>query len=581
MSETKQWKYEVEVFRADEFVGAIALDESEQHFTPVELFDFPYALTFRWDSSDETYQIDSDETDSLRVGQVIVSLPYTLQPNDLLHLPQDYEVVFRRFFIDGNNEEEEEPSDDTQEPTVDKWTVSTASAIETDPLEVKETTSEPPTAGQRNYMVSVSPDTSWALVARTSFVDTAPRSTDYQRYGCGYCYYTLDPTDTDMHKRDFVTYNRQYYHRTCWEQNLPTTAGPGEPVTLPVPTPLEVTQRTPILLHGGPINSLNDQPLGISKGTIAIKGAEAAANHSPREQQSFIIKNNSDQRIHVARSVSPAWCYVDFGEYQKMSNVLDLGPQQQQQVEIYTHFAHPHWHQVPLRLNEAQEVLIVINKRSFPFSASLVVLLVLVLFVIFSGWGWIWNASPREFASVAELTWLVTVTGLFFGWIMFMMPARALWLLYDSISAVMKLRFVRFLPLGGLFNSLRVSIWAQFAMGRVAHWYKRPRQLYGVALIGTLVGGLLGGVLWLTVAGVSHLLVGLVSNDGFGLNVIGFLLLLSLSVLYVLGVYLILALVLESYGLPLRNATKSLGRFLFQQGVSRVQGQQSNSGSGN
>lgn len=138
----------------------------------------------------------------------------------------------------------------------------------------------------------------------TTIVPSQPMkiaTTEEQRLPCKFCFNILNSADPDPEMADIVLIDGFHYHRVCWNR----VASPNAEVvsvTLPPITKLPDVEMVPIdARYKSVINGMGDSPLGISESTIKL-GAEPA---------SFMIRNNSQETVEIARNLGTAWMYID------------------------------------------------------------------------------------------------------------------------------------------------------------------------------------------------------------------------------------------------------------------------------
>src|SRR4051812_3484605 len=115
------------------------------------------------------------------------------------------------------------------------------------------------------------------------------------RIGCGFCFHTLDPEDPDESLRRFAACKEcgRRYHRACWKGACVRPSCLGREwvrVLVAPPYPLSPEALVPLLVSTGPFTTLEDAPLGISRGTVLLSRVSRRARH-------LVIRNNSSTAV--------------------------------------------------------------------------------------------------------------------------------------------------------------------------------------------------------------------------------------------------------------------------------------------
>ncbi len=243
------------------------------------------------------------------------------------------------------------------------------------------------------------------------------------RLGCAYCFRTLDPLAEDETLREAVRVNWRYYHRTCWEHSGETNQA-AEPFTPHVPQPLRVIKMIGAPLYSGPLNTVNDLPLGISESVVILDSTAPA---------SVMLRNNSDAPLHIDRRVMPLWAYVKYATQSASTHELALAPGEIVRLEIYPHPVRPGLETFYLALSDKQGFNLESQTAPLIPTAMLIGLYALFLGHIsallnmrfwFEYWG--------SYASIQLHLLLATLFSLFalFTALIYLAPAPALWGIY-------------------------------------------------------------------------------------------------------------------------------------------------------
>ena len=243
------------------------------------------------------------------------------------------------------------------------------------------------------------------------------------RIGCAYCFRTLDPEDPDETLREAVKHKNKPYHRKCWEQ-LPQHDEPVSEYVPPKPTPLRVVQLIPSPLYMGPLNALDNVPLGISESVVILT--------SNRKAEVY-VRNNSEGIILLDRRKMPMWAYIDYGEHDLQDANVSLMPGQMRQLTIYPHRIRPGMGIYYLDLTATQGVNI--ENQSGNGWPTIMFIVIYTLFLwhvstIFQLHNWLDGGTVRLQYVIEPLLTLF----LLFGSLFLLAPARLLWQIFDLIQ---------------------------------------------------------------------------------------------------------------------------------------------------
>lgn len=239
------------------------------------------------------------------------------------------------------------------------------------------------------------------------------------RLGCGYCFRTLDPDDPDAALRTAVRHGDKLYHELCWQRLATPSSAPVHPFTPPPPPPVRILSLVAEPLYQGLLNTLDDEPLGISDSVVVIRVSDMAE---------VMLRNNSDSPLRLDRRIMPVWAYLDYGKREEMIDAeCWLEPDEVVVLHLYPHSIIPADETYHLTLNDFQGINLVSQ------NSSLMAIGVVVGFYLLLGWhGYALlelDTLLQHFDEVAfpyRLTPLITLALFFFGGCL-LMPANALW----------------------------------------------------------------------------------------------------------------------------------------------------------
>lgn len=254
------------------------------------------------------------------------------------------------------------------------------------------------------------------------------------RFGCAYCFRTLNPEDIDETFRSSVRVDNRYFHRKCWEQ-FGEKGQNAEIFQPPLPEPLAVVSLVGSPLYAGPRNTIDDIPLGISEGTVVLDSSQLI---------SLRIRNNSDNFVTLDRRAMPLWAYVKFDtQSQIQTHELTLMPGKLLHVQIYPHRVRPTLNSYYLSLSDRQGFNIDSRSPWLVQLSMLIGLYGLYFWHILSllnlrFWLYYWGSySSVQFHLV--LAPFMTLTFLF-GVILLLSPVSVLWKLYSFVQLVKTFR---------------------------------------------------------------------------------------------------------------------------------------------
>jgi hypothetical protein len=571
------------IYQSGELVQIIVLNTDHVALTTALAVELPQAYHIHYDDDTGQHYLEADDDDDehdVLVNDVAVTLPYALQIDDEIVLDESLTVRYVMAQPQSNpppadaagissetveddaaplastdvaDEATDTPETDADVAGISSETVEDDAAplVSTDVADEATDTPETdadavieaeyyeldvdsPSATPQAETIEITTTDDWALVPAGE-----RRLADRQllnRLGCGFCFRTLDPNDDNPKLRTFVQYNQRHYHDYCWSHHKPKGAGDAQALTIIPPDPLAEVHRTPVLFQGGPVNAITDQPLGISTGTISFD------HRTDTGEKTLLIRNNTNTEQLLSRRRAPLWVYIDYGNYRAVSDEMSLHPNQEQTVTLHVHPAQPIWTQSTFYLNDQQALMIVSNRFKLMFALSILVLLVLTGSHLFFSWDWIWQEFDR---SLRDWVLLSLTTGGFIAWLFFMMPAQALWFIFDILQAISQIKVLYRVDLiktavdGG-----QNLIWEQFARERVVTWLQQPLRLLGMSVVVALLASMLALPLWALFGSIS-----------FTFSFLVFIATLA----YLLFVYVIVTSLLQTYGIEFAG---QLSRFI-------------------
>lgn len=358
------------------------------------------------------------------------------------------------------------------------------------------------------------------------------------RIGCTYCFRTLDPDDSYLEMRSFVQdhANGRLYHTICWEtyckkNNL--NPANGQSVDISPPPLLDISERTAVVLHAGPTNSINDQPLGISTSVIVFQGVS--------EPKSFWIRNNYKETITISRHLGPVWTYIDWENYSaNPERSFELAAEQNQRVRVYLHPLHPSWMRYTVDLTPTQALEILSNCFSMEFNLGMAAL---GLLTVVHWWTFInWVGQP------GMLPPLGLSSGALVGWLAFAMPTRILWWLLNLFTKLNELGAT-------VAHRPQASIWRQFSNGSVIHLIQDRRSLLSMIVGVFVIGTVISSIIWSVLSLLSILVQNILGGLGW----------ISLVVGYTTLLFLMIGYLLQEYGISLNQIVRTLVGYIRQQ----------------
>lgn len=161
------------------------------------------------------------------------------------------------------------------------------------------------------------------------------------RLGCNRCFATLDcnAEDDGLSTIVYCTACGRQYHQKCWNGNCMRWNCSGTEAhveVIPPPAPLPEFVFNPPS-YGGPVNCLDDEPLGITAGTV-VEG----------QMGDVLIRNNSEGPIDLSPFNGPPWATIEpvreaaapgFGL--TLHEFYTLEPGQQRRLVIELHRVRP------------------------------------------------------------------------------------------------------------------------------------------------------------------------------------------------------------------------------------------------
>lgn len=346
------------------------------------------------------------------------------------------------------------------------------------------------------------------------------------RIWCAYCFRTLDPNHRDDTMRSAVRVGEVAYHRACWNR---LSQPNGQPIEFlpPPPEPLRIVTLIGAPLYTGPINTLNDKPLGISDSLLVLDSLVPST---------FTLRNNSAQLVQLDRRIMPAWAYVHYpSDDYADDHLFTLLPAQTAVIEVYPHLVRPDLVDVPLMLSETQSIML--ESRSYPVVpiANLVGLYALFLWHLST----IFDLSrnyffiTRNFSSQGSLLIAPVFTCFLLVTILVLLtPGRVLWSIHSIVSRINKTSMRRLL---GQPRTLILRILETGEVEQAQTRFHIPLTLImiGIAAIGTIVvwviillvaGAIIGlsGLFFLAEAGILLFVIHRIGKEyGFDLVTVG------------------------------------------------------------
>lgn len=315
------------------------------------------------------------------------------------------------------------------------------------------------------------------------------------RIGCAYCFRTSNPNDPNEMLRDSVLVNEVVYHRKCWNSLLQPT-GQAIDFVPPVPEPLRVVTLVGAPLYTGPINSMNDTPLGISESLLVLNSSI---------QSNFIVRNNSTNLVQLDRRNMPLWAFVRYtSSGHSDGHLLTLQPSQEAVIEVYPHFVRPDLVDEPIVLSETQSLML--ESRALPVIPIATLIGVYTLFL--------WHLSTvfnlgvqyyfvtRNFLPYGGLLAMPIITCfLLLSVLMILAPGQVLWGIYSVLHRINQTAAER---LFGQFEAM--TLWT-LESGTVEQAQTRLHSPLSLILIGITAAGTI--VVWLALLLISSAFVGI------------------------------------------------------------------------
>jgi len=349
------------------------------------------------------------------------------------------------------------------------------------------------------------------------------------RQGCPYCFRTLDNNDADTQLRAIVKVTKDkksiIYHKVCWG-NYKLTAGINfeetqykvEDYKIPVQTQaLIAIDKKPFDPTSDASNIDPDALLRPSLGRIKLD-----SSNPDDKPPSFIVTNNSNVPQKLSRYHMPAWAFVDYGNYDDVSEWITLEPGESTEVTIFVHPIRPAKSGTRLPLNEKQQITLILDYTKGAFFRFVIPIILTLLFLhIWFYFSWL-GSSPNYVPSLflTSLTW-----GILWGWLYFMMPARFTWFAFAIIDRATEKR-------GSRTDNIRQVLWDRFSEGYFVQTYQNPIKLFVESLIVAASVAAIFLPIWYLLNWVTF---GITSIIGF--LGIGFFALLGLYILGILGLF--------------------------------------------
>lgn len=340
---------------------------------------------------------------------------------------------------------------------------------------------------------------------------------------CSLCLNTLDPNDADEKLRYFIIADNKSYHRYCWVEKLQRKEDETRVYHVQPPVPLKIVERVPVLTSTGPTNSIYDKPLGISEGTIVLKDKHTIQ---------IYVRNNTNETLTISRNIGPGWVYMNMNPYHEVSNKLVIPPKMSCPIILYTHRVSPPWMKAELEFNERQYMLILSEYFTPIFVFMMFLLFSFSIIHILSVFNWIFG-SLKAFLPVAFSI------GLIGGWISFMMPAKALWTIYEMLDWLKSfLRISNTNVIARPIVGLQHIIWEQFSRQRIADIFNDLPMLFIISLACFVSVTIISMPIWFL---ISMLL-------GFFFDAFGIIGQLLIAIAYAVLYYYLFSLITEQYG---------------------------------
>lgn len=301
------------------------------------------------------------------------------------------------------------------------------------------------------------------------------------RIGCAYCFWTINPEDPDEHRRAAVRVGDQYYHTQCWNQH-PKPGIVAVPASVPIPPPLIAQVREPVALRAGPLNTLNDLPLGISHSTLRLETVESVE---------FTLRNNAEEVVTLSRRVGPPWVAIEFNEYGECSGQLVLLPRDTLTVQVYPSFIRPAYMTCEAEISEHQGIDLESNTAPIAVVAVIVSFVVFWLVHIFSLYSAVQTIRlPGWPIPVGQvITSTLSMSGMI-GLAFFMAASWLLWSLYSLIDKVRRGILGRVHFINRLLEMLQYAIWVQFAHRNITQVMHTPKS----AVVQSTIVGVIAGI---------------------------------------------------------------------------------------
>ena len=275
-----------------------------------------------------------------------------------------------------------------------------------------------------------------------------------RRIGCGFCFRTLDPSVEDSTRRAFTQCSscRTAYHTACQQTRCDHVGCGGSEfcdLTVMPPREADLSIRSPMRYPSGPPNALEDEPLGISHGTLIVR-TDAAT--------SFRIRNNGPTDLSVPRWRTPPWAFLHLGDEDDSSLRQLIVPGEEVEALVITAPMHPPSILADIHLGPDSRILLHTEgghrlARLSPLAFGLVACL---------HWNHAWQLrGGPETGTIISFAWsfgLVVCSGVFLA------PATSFWTVLRMVNALgdlplarqLEARCRRFLSSGSLARCMTV-----------------------------------------------------------------------------------------------------------------------------
>lgn len=286
------------------------------------------------------------------------------------------------------------------------------------------------------------------------------------RIGCSYCFQTLNPNDPDPDRRRFVRCTGvrcgAFYHdhKDCWRGscisgNCVCRAASKVVVSLQ-PPPAEI--RSVVPLFCGPVNTLNDLPLGLSAGLVGDLAPDPIK-----------VTNNSECKVLIPNAFGPPWATLvwelpsDFegsGAYVASRCQRLLEPGESLLLGVHLHRVRPRMAEWLISWGDQYVVVQSLPRIHGWFVLGMVIfwiLFILHLFIMSLSWGTTQSMSALGWASISF--------GVLTGYLALISPG---WSRFTGLWFVDRVEAITGTKLKGLYSFVEVPdigrsvVWAAF-----------------------------------------------------------------------------------------------------------------------